>query len=105
SASHLVSAYAEAAKKLGVEIYENETFEAGAVQSPRQNFIETNLSKFVADKYIFTAGSWTGRLLKNLAPVDPVKGQILIYDTPPGWSQSKHWVTPLYCGPTPSGFP
>ncbi len=44
--------------------------------------------KVFADKVVVTCGSWTPLLLGSMADVvsiEPVKGQILLYKTPPGW--------------------
>lgn len=101
SSPHLVRALGAAAKKLGVDVYESEGFEDPALNPPRQDFLETNLSKFTAGHFIFAAGAWTGRLLSGQVPIEPVKGQILIYETPAGWAKSKGWETPIFCGKIP----
>ncbi len=102
SSSSLVMALSKAAQKLGVDIYESDGFDDLQLKSPRHDVLETHLSRYSADKFIFAAGSWTGSLLKNAVPVGPVKGQILIYETPAGWAKSKGWNSPIYCGPVPN---
>ena len=101
SAPHWVRALGEAAKKLGADIYESEGIEDLVLNPPRQDFLETILSKFTAEHFIFAAGAWMGRLLSGRVPIEPVKGQILIYETPAGWAEAKGWRTPIFCGKIP----
>ncbi|MGM0633535.1 MAG: NAD(P)/FAD-dependent oxidoreductase, partial [Pseudomonadota bacterium] len=45
-------------------------------------------SEVVADHYVFCTGAWTGRLLQSVrlsVPVEPVKGQMLLYELPRRW--------------------
>ncbi|MBI2119946.1 MAG: glycine oxidase ThiO [Elusimicrobia bacterium] len=98
SSSRLTLAFSEAAKKLGVEFFEEENFEQIPLKEPRLNFIETNLSKFSAEKFVIAAGAWTGHLFNGLVPVNPIKGQILIFQMSPGWIQKNQWNTPIYLG-------
>ncbi len=102
SSSALVQALSEAAKKLGVDIHESDGFDDLQLKHPKHDALETYLSRYVADKFVFAAGSWTGRLLNGAVPVDPVKGQILIYETPSGWAKSRNWQTPIYAGEVPN---
>lgn len=96
-------AFAEAARKLGVEIFENEGANALELQPPKLEGIESHLSRFVAGRYVFAAGPWTGLLLNGRVPVQPVKGQILIYDLPE--RHRKTWRAPVYCGHVPGPEP
>ena len=105
SSSHLVQALAAAAKKLGVDIYESEGIEDPVLKPPRQDSFDTSISKFTAGHFIFATGAWTGRLLSGRVPIEPVKGQILIYETPPGWAKARGWETPVYCGKVPGSVP
>ncbi|OGR83979.1 MAG: glycine oxidase ThiO [Elusimicrobia bacterium RIFCSPLOWO2_01_FULL_54_10] len=105
SSSHLVQALCDAAKKLGVDVFESESFDDPVLKAPRQGFLETNISRFTAGHFIFATGAWTGRLLGGGVPIDPVKGQILIYETPEGWGKAKGWETPIYCGKVPCNVP
>ncbi len=105
SASRLTLAFSESAKKLGVHFFEYESFEEFNLQPGKLEFVETNISKFVAEKFIFTTGSWTGKLLGTAAPVTPIKGQILIFEIPKNWNSSHPWQTPLYLGGTPAPDP
>lgn len=105
SSADLVQALCEAAKKSGVDVFESESVEELSLKAPRQDFLETHLSKFSASHFVLAAGSWTGRMLGGAVPIEPVKGQILIYETPEGWADSKLWQTPIYCGNVPSPVP
>ena len=105
SAHRLTLAFSEAAKKLGVRFFENESFDRLALKEGKIDFLETNLSKFLAEKFIFAAGAWTGELLGKLAPVEPVKGQILIFGMPASWRKAHDWQSPLYVGKTAGPSP
>lgn len=98
SASRLTLAFSEAAKKYGVEFFEEENLDRIVLKEPRLNFLETNLSKFVAEKFIIAAGAWTGNLLNGLIPVNPIKGQILIFQMSSSWIEKNQWNTPIYLG-------
>ena len=101
SSNRLTAAFAEGAKKLGVEFFENESFDEVRLDGPRLSSVETNLSKFVAGNFVFAAGAWTGGLLGAKAPVGPVKGQVLIFRMPEKWREARPWVSPVFCGTTP----
>jgi glycine oxidase len=103
SSGATASAFAEAARKLGVDIYENEGVNALEIQEPRLEGLETHLSRFTAGRYVFAAGAWIGTLLNARLPVQPMKGQILIYDLPQ--RLRKEWKSPVYCGKVPGPEP
>lgn len=105
SANRLTLGFAEAAKRLGVEIYEFESFEEIRLSKPRLDFVETNISKFSAGKFVFATGPWTGKLLGAAAPVEPVKGQILIFELPENLKKPGAWESPVYIGDTPGESP
>ena len=105
SAHKLTSALSEAAKKLGVQFFETENFDELDLRPPRLESVETNLSKFTADFFIFAAGPWNGKLLKGLVPVEPVRGQILIFEIPEPWRARHSWRSPIYLGDTPDSDP
>ncbi|MBI4217641.1 MAG: FAD-dependent oxidoreductase, partial [Elusimicrobia bacterium] len=105
SSSRLALAFSESAKKMGVEFFEYESFDSVNLQNERLDFVETNVSKFIAGKFIFAAGSWTGKLLNGLVPVEPVKGQILIFQMPEKWPWRNQWESPVYAGKTPGHDP
>lgn len=103
SAPSLTAAFAESAKKLGALFFEDESWEGTLPPGPRFASLETNVSKFQADRFVFAAGPWTGKLLHSLVPGNPIKGQILQLDVPKSWAASARWTSPIYCGPLPSG--
>lgn len=105
SSKQLVTAFAESAKKMGVNFFENESFDALQLQPPQLNFLETDVSKFVAEQFVFAAGAWTGKLLNNLVRIEPVKGQILIFQIPPAEKELQKWEIPVFCGQTPEPEP
>ncbi len=105
SASKLTIALAEGAKNLGVNFFEFENFDEIDLNAPHLDFVETNLSKFTADHFVFAAGPWTGKILKGLVPVEPVSGQILIFDMPESWRNRHPWLSPIYFGNTPGDDP
>lgn len=60
-----------------------------------------SIYKISGERFIFAAGSWTGKILGPSVPVEPVKGQILIFKLPekPEFSA---WETPVFCGRSPA---
>ncbi len=105
SSSRLTLAFSQAAQKLGVQFFEMESFDAFKPGKGVLNCVETNLSKFSAHQYIFATGSWTGKLLGGQAPVEPVKGQILLFEIPKNWPYLNSWRAPIYLGTTPTPSP
>ncbi len=105
SAHKLTAAFAQAARKLGVEFFEFESFDDIDLHPPRLNVLETNLSRFSAGQYVFAAGPWTGKILKSRLPIDPVRGQILIFEIPQRWRAHHPWTSPIYIGDTPGSDP
>lgn len=101
SSNRLTMAFAESAKKLGVDFYEQQDVGELNLKTSQLVSLQTKTRKFSADRYIFSAGSWTGKILKNFVPVKPVKGQILIFKTPKNISL---WESPIFCGSTPDGI-
>lgn len=101
SSNRLNMGFAESCKRAGVDFYENE--EAGELNLKANQIVslQTKSYRFSANHYIFAAGSWTGKIFKNLVPVSPVKGQILIFPTPKNMLQ---WEAPVFCGNTPDGI-
>lgn len=101
SSNRLTMAFAESSKKLGVEFYENEEVGELHLKTNQIVSLQTKTRCFSANHYIFSAGSWTGKIFQNLVPVSPVKGQILIFQTPKNMLQ---WEAPIFCGNTPDGI-
>lgn len=57
--------------------------------------IDTDCGTLAANQVLITAGAWTGQLFKQLFPesqtaphIAPVKGQMLLFDAPPGLLQT-----------------
>lgn len=105
SSNRLVFAFAEAARKMGVVFLENENLNQPILKESRLDFLETDNTKFFAEKFVFATGSWTGKVLNDLVPVRPVKGQILIFEIPMEWGKTHNWETPVYFGKTPGPEP
>lgn len=105
NSSRLVEAFKLAAIKMGVMVLENENFDRIELRQPRLNQVETNLSKLIADQFVFAAGSWTGNLTGKQTPIEPVKGQILIFEIPAKLSELQNWESPIYFGQTPGDEP
>jgi len=100
SASRLTTAYAESAKKMGVTFIEHEKLKDFELKIPFMDFLESRSARFYAGSFIFAAGPWTGKILNGLVPVGPVKGQILIFETPKKFRNANPWESPLYLGKT-----
>jgi glycine oxidase len=87
--------------KAGVNILTRQealSFEYG---TGRIHAISTPTDRFMADRYVITAGAWTSVLLGHLGmglDIRPVRGQILLFKTAPGllphivYSQGKYLV-------------
>lgn len=105
SASRLATAFELAAKKMGVAFFDRQTVSALDLQEPKLNSLKTNHSVFFADRFIFAAGAWTGKILNGLVPVEPVKGQILIFEMNGEYAEPSFSRSPLFLGNTPGENP
>lgn len=71
----------------GVEIHENSEVQGFDIQADAITRVITCDGKLDASACVIAAGAWTGRLVKSLdvsLPIEPVRGQMLVYNTPPG---------------------
>ena len=78
-----LKAYAE---KLGVSIYEN-TEVSGILHDDQQvTGIKSKTDRITADRVLITAGAWSGSFKTGSSQLDiqPVKGQMIQFQTPPG---------------------
>jgi len=72
----------------GVEIREQQETTDFDLSNGKIQAIRTNTEEIEADRYIITAGAWSGHLLAGLGldiPVKPIRGQMLVFrDNPAG---------------------
>ncbi|MFD2191846.1 glycine oxidase ThiO [Pistricoccus aurantiacus] len=69
-----------------VRLEENTQVNGFRLQRDRLEGVETSRGVFSAGRVVVCGGAWTGKLLKSLGvelPVRPVKGQMMIFRTPP----------------------
>ncbi|MGR9098989.1 MAG: NAD(P)/FAD-dependent oxidoreductase [Gammaproteobacteria bacterium] len=79
-----------------VSFLENTAFEGVVVEGSRIRSIVTTHGVLSADRFVLTTGAWTGQIWRNLLPetqspnveVEPVKGQMLLYDAVPGFLEN-----------------
>lgn len=72
----------QAAQRLGVRLFPQETVTRIAQAQGRITHVVTQHASYQADHYLLATGAWTGKLL-NL-PVYPCKGQMLALQMPTG---------------------
>lgn len=86
----LLAAVREHVRRLGGEIIEQSAVTKIRVDTDRITGVETHDKDYSADVYVIAAGAWSGGLEAGLVPdshgiaVEPVRGQMLIFKTPPG---------------------
>ncbi len=71
----------------GVEIRENSEVRGFDIKGDAISRVITRNGKLDASACVIAAGAWTGRLVKSLdlsLPIEPVRGQMLVYNTAPG---------------------
>lgn len=70
-----------------VTVLEHQPLESLIIEGEQVKGIKTNKGEIRADKTIIAAGSWSGELVKPLGlnvPVEPVRGQMMIFKAPQG---------------------
>ena len=74
--------------KLGVTVHPHTTVHEISIVQNRVNGVMTSEGEhLVADRVVVASGAWSAGLLENLGlalPVEPVRGQMLLYKTTPG---------------------
>ena len=72
----------------GVVLLERHPVDEIRIERGRAVGIVAHNQLFTAEDYVLTAGAWSGLLARNSGlpdlPIMPVKGQMLIFDSPPG---------------------
>jgi glycine oxidase len=72
----------------GVELREYHSVENIKIDRGQVTYLSSCDERFTADSYIVTAGAWSGLLMRNAGlptlPVEPVKGEMIIFNAPPG---------------------
>jgi glycine oxidase len=72
----------------GVELLEQHPVDEIRIERGRAVGVVAHNQLFTAQDYVVSAGAWSGLLARNSGlpelPIMPVKGQMLIFDSPPG---------------------
>ncbi|MBL4883068.1 MAG: glycine oxidase ThiO [Planctomycetaceae bacterium] len=80
-----LQALKHACVRLGVRITEHQRVRALETQGKKIQAVVTDLGRYSADRVLFAAGAWSqelGRLLQVSVPVTPIRGQIVLLNTP-----------------------
>lgn len=82
----LVQALRGAAEKLGVSIHEHRPVTGITQQNGQVTGISTEAGTVTADRVLITAGAWSGQFAPGqpMPAIEPVKGQMIQYQTEPG---------------------
>ncbi len=87
-----LSAMKYACLSLGVQITEHQQVHAIETEGEKIAAAITDIGRYSADRIVFAAGAWSkelGQLLNVTLPVEPIRGQIVLLNTP---GQLKHIV-------------
>ncbi len=71
----------------GIEIHTGETVEKLLIENDRCRGVLTAEGRYEADSVVICAGAWSSDLLSNLGSppeIHPIRGQMLLFRTPPG---------------------
>lgn len=71
----------------GVKVIEQTPVERLVMENDRIIAVEAASARYTPDQVVMTAGAWSGQLLQSIGidlPVNPVRGQMLLYKAPPG---------------------
>ncbi|MCG6154219.1 glycine oxidase ThiO [Rubinisphaera margarita] len=92
-------------RKLGVQIREDESIERMTVQGNRLVSVSSEHEEFSGDRFLITAGAWSGffgELLNVTLPVAPVRGQLVMVQLPEPFpfivEQGKRYLVPRLDG-------
>lgn len=83
----LVSAVRKSIEQLGVTIYEDSPVEEIEVETGMVTGVKVAGSMHKASQVVVAGGAWSGELLKRQGielPVEPVRGQMLLFNAEPG---------------------
>ena len=84
----LLRALREDLAQRGVELLEHHPVDQIRVERGRVAGLVSRQESLSAEAYVLAAGAWSGLLARNAGladlPVGPVKGEMLIFDSPPG---------------------
>lgn len=103
----MTSALIDAAQKKGATIIENTSDVRLNVKDGKAIGVDTPEKSFTAGMIVVSAGAWTDELLKPLdmaLGIAPVRGQLLVYDTPqrflsaPIYTRTSGYITPKSTG-------
>lgn len=100
SSNRLTLAFQEGAKKLGAHFFEHQIVRKPEDRKSKLESIQTDRTRFFADRFIFCAGPWMGEFFGDGIPVQPVKGQILIFQMPEKFQRDFGWEAPVFFGET-----
>ena len=77
-------ALARAFQKAGGQLVTNEAVVRIERREGRAAIAHTPFGLYHADAFVLAAGAWSGMLEETIAPVAPVKGQMILLSPPPG---------------------
>jgi len=87
----LVKSLRHALLSLGVEFLDNRQVDGFVFEQERLVSVRCAEQVYSADQFLLTAGAWTGALLESLhqsAKIEPVRGQMLLFQGSPGQLES-----------------
>lgn len=84
----LVKALAARLRQLQIPVYTGVRVEGIDRENAQVQGVQSNVGRLSAGRVIVTAGAWTGKLLEAFGyrlPVEPVRGQMILFRAPPDW--------------------
>ncbi|HKD48394.1 MAG TPA: glycine oxidase ThiO [Rhizomicrobium sp.] len=99
-------AMAIALQRAGGIIKTNEAVVRIERRENRAAIAHTPYGLYHADAFVLAAGAWSGLLQKEIAPIFPVKGQMILLSPPPGVEPSRCviWGNGIYAVPRKDGL-
>lgn len=107
NASRFTSALAEGARRLGAVVREGTAVTGFLTEGRRVIGVEIGSEWFKAEHVVLAAGPWTrpiGFLLQVFLPIEPVRGQLLIFKTPHRLFPSPVYTSEGYIVPKRDGL-
>ncbi len=102
----LVKALRQSLKHYGVTVFEHEEVLSVLTEHGRAAGVQTASHQLHAEQFLIASGAWTGVLMEKMqlsVPVEPVRGQILLFNCEPGLLSSIILKEGLYLIPRRDG--
>src|SRR6185437_2348629 len=99
-------ALAIALQKAAGKLVTNEAVVRIERREGRAAVAHTPFGLYHADAFVLAAGAWSGLLERDLAPIEPVKGQMILLTPPPGMTipDCVVWGNGVYIVPRKEGI-